>query len=73
MTQCEAQYVLVNTKTNKPFKGFDVMNSLDGVRWFLYEGIYTEEEIDELTEELENKGKAEIDSLSDMSIIKIKK
>jgi len=73
MTQCEAHYVLVNTKTNKPFKGFDVMNSLDRVRWFLYEGIYTEEEIDELTEELENKGKAEIDSLFDMSIIKIKK
>jgi len=57
----DTDYVLVDTNTNKPIEGFDIVYPLEEVRWFLYEGIYTEEEINKILIKLQSKGKAKIE------------
>jgi hypothetical protein len=58
----DTDYVLINTKTNKPIEGFDIVYPLEEVRWFLYEGIYTEEEINKILAKLQSKGKCKIEN-----------
>ncbi len=65
-------YVLINTNTNKPIEGFDIVYPLEEVRWFLYEGIYTEEEINKILAKLQSKGKCKIENyLSFVSMTKL--
>ncbi len=65
-------YVLINTNTNKPIEGFDIVYPLEEVRWFLYEGIYTEEEINKILAKLQSKGKCKIEKyLSFVSMTKL--
>lgn len=58
----DTDYVLINTKTNKPIEGFDIVYPLESVKWFLYEGIYTEEEINKILAKLQSKGKCKIEN-----------
>jgi hypothetical protein len=58
----DTDYVLINTKTNKPIEGFDIVYPLEEVRWFLYEGIYTEKEINKILAKLQSKGKCKIEN-----------
>ncbi len=68
----DTDYVLINTKTNKPIEGFDIVYPLEEVRWFLYEGIYTEEEINKILAKLQSKGKCKIENyLSFVSMTKL--
>ncbi len=55
-------YVLINNNTNKPIEGFDIIYPLEEVRWFLYEGIYSEEEINKILTKLRSKGKCKIEN-----------
>ena len=67
-------YVLINTKTNLPIEGYDIIYGDDeSIRWFLYEGIYDEEEICEVIEKLRVDGTAVIDSIFDWSLISMTK
>jgi len=58
----DTDYVLVDTNTNKPIEGFEIVYPLEEVRWFLYEGIYTEEEINKILIKLQSKGKCKIEN-----------
>ncbi len=44
----DTDYVLVDTNSNKPIEGFDIVYSSEEVGWFLCVGIYTEEEINKI-------------------------
>jgi hypothetical protein len=68
-------YVLINTKTNLPIEEMNdvIYGDDESVRWFLYEGYYDEEEIDEIIEKLRVDGTAVIDSVFDWSLISMTK
>ena len=53
-------YVLVDTNTKKPIEGFNIVYPLEEVRWFLYDGTYDEEEINEILKKLQSKGECKI-------------
>jgi len=54
-------YVLVNNKTNTPIEGFDIVYSLEGVRWYFYDSNLHEVEIQKQIYLLQANGELEVD------------
>jgi len=70
----DTDYVLVNSKTKTPIEGFDVVyGGEESIRDFLYDGIYYEDEVEEIIEKLKVDGIAVIDSVFDYALMSITK
>jgi len=70
----DTDYVLINNKTKFPIEGFDILYAGDeSIRDFLYDGIYYEDEVEEIIDKLKIDGIAVIDSVFDYALISITK